>query len=276
MKLNAVSLGVLSLCVALVASSDQGASSPHDEIPASRETFVDPEHDHIHPASDEEQEEAASYFPWTHKPICTEDVDETGDRFCVYTNASFSNGRGISIFTRPAIAQEFASLPPFQDPTVLSSKGINLDADTEDRPWYTAFIPGKGMGMFASRPLERGDLITAYTPCLLTHIGDLLFTDDRERLLRLAIDQLPPASRDAYLALAKIYDEPDVMAQDILKANGFEMKLGGLMHPAVFPEASRFNHACAPKYAPKDILYFIFYILYFSLSPFSLPPATVF
>ncbi|KIW72320.1 hypothetical protein PV04_00523 [Phialophora macrospora] len=239
MKLNAVSLGVLPLCVALVSASDA--------LPTSSETFVDPEHDHIHPASNQEQEESTSYFPWTHKPICTEDVDESGDQFCVYTNASFSNGRGISIFTRPAIAQEFASLPPFQDPTALSSNGINLDPDPEDRPWYTAFVPGKGMGMFASRPLDRGDLITAYTPCLLTHIGDLLFTEDRERLLRLAIDQLPPASRDAYFALAKIYDEPDVMAQDILKANGFEMKLGGLMHPAVFPEASRYNHACAPN-----------------------------
>ncbi|OCT46790.1 hypothetical protein CLCR_01966 [Cladophialophora carrionii] len=241
MKLNAISLGVLSLCVSLVASLQQ------DELLQSSETVADPGHDRIQPVSDQEQEGSDSYFPWTHKPICTKDVDDTGDQFCVYTNASFSNGRGISIFTRPAIAQEFASLPPFQDPTALSSNGINLDSDTEDLPWYTASVPGKGMGIFASRPLQRGDLITAYTPCLVTHIGDLRFTDDREKMLRLAIDQLPPATRDAYLALAKVYDEPDVMAQDILKANGFDMKLGDLMHPAVFPEASRYNHACAPN-----------------------------
>ncbi|EXJ65097.1 hypothetical protein A1O7_01437 [Cladophialophora yegresii CBS 114405] len=256
MKLSAVSLGVLSLCVSLVASSQQDEFHPssetfaepehhHLELPASNEA---PKHDHVQLPSGQAQEDPTSYFPWTHKPICTKDADDDPeDQFCVYTNASFSNGRGISIFTRPAIAREFASLPPFQDPTALSSNGINLDSNAKDLPWYTAFVPGKGMGMFASRPLHRGDLITAYTPCLVTHIGDLRFTDDRERMLRLAINQLPPATTDAYLALAKVYDEPEVVAQDILKANGFEMKLGDLMHPAVFPEASRYNHACAPN-----------------------------
>ena len=249
MKLDVISSGVLSLLVTLVSSSDQAAPSSPDEFAAtSSEIAVDPELRLIEPASSQEHESSDSYIPWTHKPICTEHVDEAGDQFCVYTNASFSNGRGISIFTTPTIAQEFASLPPFQDPAALASKGINLDADQKDRPWYTASIPGKGIGMFASRPLQRGDLITAYTPYLLAHIGDLHFTDDRERLLRLAVDQLPSASRDAYLSLAKVYNEPDVVVQDVLKANAFNMKVGGLLHPALFPEASRINHACAPKY----------------------------
>ncbi|KIW96920.1 uncharacterized protein Z519_02311 [Cladophialophora bantiana CBS 173.52] len=248
MKLNVISLGVLCLFVSLVASSEQAAPPSQDESSTtSSEIVVDHEHDdRIKPATSGEKESLSSYFPWTHKPICTEHLDEK-DQFCVYTNASFSNGRGISIFTRPGIAQEFASLPPFQDPTALSSKGINLGTDTKDRPWYVASVPGKGMGMFASRPLGRGDLITAYTPYLLAYIDDLAFADDREKLLRHAVDQLPSASRDAYLALAKIYNEPDVVVQDVLKANAFNMKIGGLMHPAVFPEASRINHACAPN-----------------------------
>lgn len=249
MKLNVISFSVLSLFVSLVTPSEHATPSSQDEFATTPSEIINNLEDGaLKPASSRDQEISTSYFPWTHKPICEEQLDESGEPFCIYTNASFSNGRGISILTTPAIAEEFAALPPFQDSMALSSKGINLDPDMNDRPWYTASLPGKGVGMLASRLLQRGDLITAYTPCLVAHVGDSLFTEDRERLLRLGVDQLPPATRDAYLALAKIYDEPDVVAQDVLKANGFDMKVGGLKHGAVFPEASRYNHACAPKY----------------------------
>ncbi|OQV03011.1 SET domain-containing protein [Cladophialophora immunda] len=197
-------------------------------------------------SSNDEHSTAPDYSPWSHKPVCTDFLDELGDQLCVYTDATFSNGRGISIFTTPPIAQEFASLLPFQDPTALSSRGINLDDDV-DRPWYTTPIPGKGVGMLATRALQRGDLITAYTPYLLAHMENVLSTSERERFLRIAVDQLPAASRDVYLSLAKIYGEPSVVVQDVVKANAFEMQVGGQMHLAVFPEASRMNHACGPN-----------------------------
>lgn len=249
MKLDLVSLGVLSLFTALVASNEQKPLSSEEKSSATLdEAIIDPEDNTVNPASSQVEEIPPSYFPWTHKPICGNQFDELGEAFCVYTNASFSDGRGISILTTPGVAEKFATLPPFQNSTALSSRGINVDTDPKDRPWYTVSIPGKGVGMRASRPLQRGDLITAYTPVVLAHIGDSLFTEDREKLLRLAVEQLPVASRDAYLDLAKIYDEADVVAQDVLKANGFDMEIGGLKHGAVFPEASRYNHACAPKY----------------------------
>jgi hypothetical protein len=237
MRIGLISLSVLFPFVLGLTSSEHVAPSEgpdeHDDLTGPAGT------------SAQEQESSSLYFPWTHMPICTAHQDEN-DRFCAYTNASFSNGRGISIFTTPAIAEEFASLPPFQDPTALLSKGINQNP--EDRPWYVASVPGKGKGMFASRPLVRGDLIAAYTPYLLANIEELDFSNDRETLLRFAVDQLPPASRDAYLDLAKIYDDPDVVVQDVLKANAFNIKVGGKKHAAIFPEAARINHVCGPKY----------------------------
>lgn len=250
MKLDVISLSVLLLFVSLVtATHEDDALTSQDEFETiSSETIINPEDNIIDSASSQEdQETSSSYFPWTHKPVCGEALSESGDQFCIYTNASFSNGRGISILTTAAVAEEFAALPLFQNSTALSSKGINVETDGKERPWYTDALPGKGIGMLASRPLQRGDLITAYTPSLLAHIGDSLFTEERERLLRLGLDQLPSTSREAYLTLAKIYDEPEVVAQDVLKANGFDMQIGGLKHGAVFPEASRYNHACAPK-----------------------------
>ena len=177
--------------------------------------------------------------------MCTEflkSIGEFGSELCVYTNSTFSNGRGISIFTTPRIAEQFARLPPFQETAALD--GINGPRGS----WYKQQLPGKGTGMIANRNLERGDLITAYTPVLLVYIDRVLSTRDRERLLRLAIDQLPPASREAYLKLSTIYGNPAVIAQDVLKANNFEIQVGGEMHLAIFPEASILNHDCAPKY----------------------------
>jgi len=173
-------------------------------------------------------------------PTCNEVHDGIGN-FCVYTRQKFSNGRGISIFTRPHIAEKFASLAPLYDPSTLN--GIN----NADGPWYTKSLPGKGTGMLAKHDLKRGDLITAFTPVLLVHPEKYLSTLAREALLRKAIGQLPVATRDAYLNLATIYGDPTTIVQDVLKANTFEVQVGGEMHLAIFPETARMNHDCAPK-----------------------------
>lgn len=66
---------------------------------------------------------------WTHQPVCTEILEALGSELCVYTNATFSHGRGISIFTTPRIAEEIAALLPFHDDEAHAKHGIN---DAED------------------------------------------------------------------------------------------------------------------------------------------------
>lgn len=190
------------------------------------------------------QPSTTDYTPWSYQPACTEHLDSIDSPLCVYTNATFGNGRGLSIFTTPQIAEQFAQLLPFQDPAILESRGIN----PVDGPWYVQELPGKGMGVLAKHELNRGDRITAYTPYLLAYMENILSTPERERFLRIAIDQLPASSREHYLSLATIYGEPTVVVQDVVKANAFEMQVGGQMHLAVFPETSRMNHACSPKF----------------------------
>ena len=90
--------------------------------------------------------------------------------------------------------------------------------------------------------------MTAYTPALLAHHESDLSTMEREKFFRIAVYQLPDATRDMYLKLATVYGDPRVRVQDIVKANTFQLQLGGQNHLAVFPETSRLNHACAPKY----------------------------
>ncbi|KAJ4519268.1 hypothetical protein HRR81_001187 [Exophiala dermatitidis] len=251
---------------ASVEEQTPGSESPDDlhGFPAANEPA------YIHEDDDDTDiaQSSAAGVTQTHRPNLLPEPDSDGDvavlqaPLCVFTNASFASGRGISIFTTPAIAAEMASLLPFHNPTALTSRGINhgyppqasststskSESQSQTQtPWYTAPIPGKGTGMLASQQLHRGDLILATTPYLLSYMENLLSTVDREHYLRIAIEQLPERSKEHYLSLAKIYGDPRVVVQDVVKANAFEMQVGGRMHLAVFPEASRINHACGPN-----------------------------
>ena len=189
-----------------------------------------------------EHPSVSNFHPWSNKATCTDLLAGISDNLCVYTNASFSKGRGISIFTTPQIASHFNNLPVLQDATALT--GINEATGA----WYTRSIPGKGIGMLASHSLKRGDLITAYTPILLVYMESVLSTMEREKYLRVAVEQLPQSSREAYYKLATIYGHAETIVQDVLKANTFEVEIGGHRHMAIFPETSRMNHDCGAKY----------------------------
>jgi hypothetical protein len=180
---------------------------------------------------------------WSYPPVCTDVLQSVGSKLCVYTNTSFSNGRGISIFTTPKVAEDFATLPPFQDTQALH----NINGFTGN--WYTEELPGKGMGMLAKRNLKFKDRVTAYTPALLAYLEDELPTMEREKYFRIAVTQLPDATREMYESLATVYGYAQIKYQDVVKANTFQLEVGGHNHLSVFPETSRLNHACSPKYA---------------------------
>ena len=103
------------------------------------------------------------------------------------------------------------------------------------------------MGMLAKRSLKFKDRVTAYTPALLAHLESDLSTVERENFYRIAVSQLPESTRDMYLSLATVYGIEAVKHQDVVKANTFQLEVGGHNHLAVFPETSRLNHACSPK-----------------------------
>jgi hypothetical protein len=185
------------------------------------------------------------HFPETglsHPPICTATLPSINDVLCVYTYASFSNNRGISIFTTPDIHSHFALL--------LRQHHSSPDLTTNATPLKgeSKFIPGKGIGVRATAPLEYGEKLSSFTPVLLSYLDEQSLTPlEREHYLRTAIDQLPTPTRLKFLDLTRIYDDDRIEVQDIIKANSFELQVGGVMHLAVFPENSRFNHDCAPN-----------------------------
>lgn len=192
------------------------------------------------------------FAPWTHQPACTKFLESINSELCVFTNSTFSNGRGISIFTTPKIAAEFAKLPALLDASALGATNSNHG------PWYTEQMPNKGVGMLASVELLRGDRITAYTPALIVHRDQDLTTQQREQYLKTAVDQLPLSTKTMFFNLSKIYGNPDFIVQDVIEANTFEIQIGGEMHLAIFPETSRMNHDCGPKYVNKHLKYCLY------------------
>lgn len=183
------------------------------------------------------------HAPWSQPPICTDVLESINDKLCIYTSDSFSNGRGISIFTTPSLAAQFASLPAFADQSALATQKINVNTET----WRADSIPSKGIGMLATRPLVFRDRLTAYTPAFLAYLESELGTLEREKWWRLAIEQLPEKTQNDFLGLATVYGDERVRVQDIVKANTFQIQVGDGNHLAVFPETSRLNHACNAK-----------------------------
>jgi ribosomal RNA assembly protein len=119
--------------------------------------------------------------------------------------------------------------------------------NTFSETWVTSAIPGKGMGMLASRPLTPKMRVLAYTPVFLAYLESDLGTMEREALWHVAIEQLPEQAKRQFLELAVVFGDPRVKVQDVVKANTFQVVVGGGNHLAVWPETSRLNHECAPK-----------------------------
>ncbi|KAH4047187.1 hypothetical protein HBH98_175790 [Parastagonospora nodorum] len=186
------------------------------------------------------QKQVEDYTPWSHAPICTPKLPSINDVLCIYTSTSFSNGRGISIFTTPPASKDFAALPAFQNPSLLEARAINVPTNTS----RATSIPNKGIGLLATKPLSFKDRITSHTPVFLAYLEGELSTLDRENWWRRAIHQLPVKSREEFLALAYVFGDERVRVQDIVKANTFQVEVGGVNHLAIFPETSRLNHAC--------------------------------
>jgi SET domain len=186
--------------------------------------------------------------PWTIAPTCLPDTTDE-EKFCVFTSQTFWGGRGITILTKPSIAREMAQLPAFTIPTNNTSS--LSENDTRDPPFYVAAIPGRGMGLIANRTIERGDLIKAHAGVAIFHNDcvDKSFDDYlpyKEALMKLSVNQLPPATRDLFLAMAA-HNESEEPYIEKIYTNTFGEDFGEEEHSLVVPETARLNHDCRPN-----------------------------
>jgi hypothetical protein len=174
-------------------------------------------------------------FPWTHNPTCVQAVLPNGvgsgqhQDFCVYTNAAFASGRGISIVTTPEIAASLTmeSFAPYEEE--LDSPVLYEERKTNDR----------GIGLFATVDIEAGTTLISKHPVIFV-AREALSTPSKTRrqlLLKKAVEQLPEKTRTSLLNLAKSRGGPEI--NDIIQTNSMGMKFeDGTAHLGVVPEAA--------------------------------------
>lgn len=176
--------------------------------------------------------------------------------YCVYVNPSFAANRGIAVISDGDSANVLANLPIFVDlagaraAELLTNANINIrsqDVETRD-------IPGKGRGLVASHPVQRGQQIMAYTPALVIHRAfvDDLSRMEQLRLLRDAVSRLPTRTRVFFWKqLGQTHESDDNDILEIVMNNSFNLplNLSGVNFIGNFPEVSMYNHDCRPSVA---------------------------
>lgn len=193
----------------------------------------------------------------------TDDLDDLGDdqdvltvahtcsgQYCVYADPSFDNGRGISLITTTDIAHEISRSLRVANGVPLNNPET-LGLGKESRPPYRVqAAAGKGLGLVATQPIRRGQIIMAHTPLVLAHLNVTnLSTDEQNKLLQAAVDKLPPAMQQLFWAQMGALDGGHT-AVNVMHTNAFGFDLSVSNNPrhlGNFPEVSRFNHDCRPK-----------------------------
>ena len=174
-------------------------------------------------------------------PSKWEDVGKCARTWCIFVNRGFAGGEGlVAVTTRP----NFEAL-----------RKIEVDANKRAASvpsYYVDEVPGKGLGVIANRTLRRGDVVMTEYPAVLVHRSlEQSTIPQREQfaLLDAAVDQLPLARREAFLAQMGHFGGHRIT--DILTTNAFQLDLGGPdgKHYGSFPGVSRFNHDCRPNVA---------------------------
>jgi hypothetical protein len=163
---------------------------------------------------------------WTHEPFCLESL-EAKNGFCVYTNANFANGRGISIISTPEQILDVGETPIFKNGEHIKSENIAHGA----KKYLRSAVSGeKRFVVTANATFERGEIIHTFTPILAFHhaANDLLHELDFTLLLRVGVNRLPLESQRLFLSQYKGKDGDEYI--DRVDKNSFTSYLGKSQH----------------------------------------------
>lgn len=215
--------------------------------------------EHIHSSESckhHQQLDSASteFSPWTEQIQCIPKENSTGT-YCVHSSEDFANGRGISFFTTPSIADRVITLPAFTNAKKSLYDKVNK---FNNPPWEVKVIPGRGKGLFATRTLHRGDQIVADTPVGVYHT-DALQYDHRLGYVYLhtSFMHLPKATQQLFLGTMAASEGDPIMER--INTNAFAGDFEGSPHFLMYPETALMNHDCRPNamyyYDPKTLIH---------------------
>lgn len=165
--------------------------------------------------------------PWTEEPFCLPGQDAE-QALCVYTDADFAQGRGISLITSQSSAQQVSKHTAFNYPEQLEEGNRALNDVYEVRP-----LKDRGFGLVAKGKLGRGTRIFSHTPVIAAQLAaEKLPDEELFPLLQVAVQRLPNETRKKFMALHGHFGGDEIY--DKFQTNGFRV----FDYAAVFPETS--------------------------------------
>ena len=199
----------------------RGGAPPHLSFPTS----------HTVPAPNN----PASWLPWTHPPRC---IESSETPYCVYTAAHLPpySRHGISVLTTPELASSSA-LNPFHSLHDLNDDPAHFFAPEKleyPPPYEVREVPGKGLGLVATRKIPKGKAIMIDYASVLANVeypADVM-REEVQDLLELAVDQLPEPKSARGLAIQG--KEGVGFVEDVMLTNSFGVAVGGREVMALF------------------------------------------
>ena len=181
------------------------------------------------------------HHPWTHPPHC-EIVSPAGDKLCVFTDANYYGGQGLSIVARPEVVKTLLG----EEGMFLSGRGrYESKGRGEGEVKYEALErPGMGVGLFvkSGQSYEAGEVILVDYPTLMLPAEGFEGADlgVLEGLAWKGLLQLPEGGRGLTRGLARSKKGWGIVDEivDVVDTNAFAHGKGGAVHNIIFPLAA--------------------------------------
>ncbi|KAK4038549.1 SET domain-containing protein 5 [Parachaetomium inaequale] len=217
--------------------------------------------------------------PWSKSPTCRRLHVSTGSNantnintnnnapsdseFCAFTHASFNNNQGITVITTPDRLRLLSTLPPVTTDNGAAAAAAGGGGDPQPeletiKPYKPIQIPGKGIGLVATKPIRTGTRIMSATPAIL--VDDRAWKGIRAQEMGVLVAEgvagLPDKERERVMGLSVKSGWQGGREYGVVAGNAFRVVIDlvgmlgggeGLEFHGVFTEVSRLNHDCAPN-----------------------------
>jgi len=173
-----------------------------------------------------------TWSPWSHPPQCVNATNNSTEKYCVYTNSRHGIV-GVSLITTPRAAADSVDL--LNEPILPSVRLDSFEKHGAPLPYKIAEIPGKGLGVVATRPIEQFETLMVDYASMVVDLSfpHTVSRDEGYKLLHKATDQLADPSK--VLKLATSIKEAGDIIENVLRTNAYQTELAGLPHMVLFP-----------------------------------------
>lgn len=194
--------------------------------------------------------------PWAQHPRCRNwrprlaDIPpESNKTPCVFSQASFRDGHGLSLVTTSEVVLDLLEQGAlderdqceFHGPASSSSfmQGPISHSDSNTPAYEVRSLPGKGEGIVALRRIEKDEVFLLDHPAILATWGLIAqpWSKVQESLLKRAVEQLPENTRKKVLGLSRANLVPGLPLCDLIATNVCALVLGSeAYHIGLFAE----------------------------------------